>query len=304
MEITQNDKDAVGINNENSIIFEDETIPSCSIQNNQSQNVDYLQSDVVDDYSQNDAVDNYSHGDSVGNNSQNENINIDSPPSNQMNITEKKWSNNGILCLIETYKIKKGEFVSAKSHITIWNEIAEILKMNNFNYDAKQCKWKFARLKTDYYKKKDNIKKTGAPPINFKYFDEFNDIFANDHNVSPVALASGRRKRPISRRELDQETITWANNLCSGQNQQENYQGADEEQVSDTFRNDADEELGETSRKKIKPRSHSAKLLEELREQREERNEQSEKKREIILKCHNENIEVYKEMMNKLIDKL
>lgn len=102
----------------------------------------------------------------------------------------KKWTQTEILALIQAYKSKMTDFDSTKTHVTVWNSIADALSTFNINFSGLQCKWKFTRLKTDYYKKIDNMKKTGAPAINFKYFEHFNDIFKKDHNVNPIASRS------------------------------------------------------------------------------------------------------------------
>lgn len=216
-------------------------------------------------------------------------------------IKEKKWSDAAIRFLIETYKTNKHMFVSEKKHVEVWNIISKHLVENGFNYDGKQCTWKFTRLKTDYYKKKDNKRATGEQAFNFKYFDEFDEIFVQDHNVTPIALASGRRKRPIPATAVSrQEAVDWQEyeHLFDDNSDGNKETAATEEETDNIYTSHRKAE------KKVTPRSHSAKILAALQEERVERKEESEKKRELIERCHKENIDVYKDMMTKLIDKL
>lgn len=71
-------------------------------------------------------------------------------------------------------------------------------------YTADQCKNKFKYLKAKYIKKKDNMsdKASGQKKITFEYFDEFEDMFSSEPNISPLAIAS------TSRQFIDPETIT------------------------------------------------------------------------------------------------
>jgi hypothetical protein len=52
------------------------------------------------------------------------------------------------------------------------------------SHNSDQCKNKWNSLKTKYMKKKDN------QSSKFAYFSEFDEIFAKEHNVTPVSVAS------------------------------------------------------------------------------------------------------------------
>lgn len=208
---------------------------------------------------------------------------------------KKKWTNSEILTLIEVYKDKISEFDSAKTHTAVWNNISSILSQSNINFTGLQCKWKFTRLKTDYFKKIDNMKKTGAPAYSFKYFNEFNEIFKKDHNVHPISLASARRKRDIPSDCLGDFGLEDDGNIA-GTSSSENQTRASFEQMVE-----ADEII---EKKKVKPKTVSEKLLTQIEDQRKERKEAEDAKIQCIKECHGETIKVYQDMMQKLIDKL
>lgn len=109
---------------------------------------------------------------------------------------------NAIKALMAQYKDHAKSFqINTKGHTEIWKKISSHLHMCGYAYTHKQCENKFKNFKKRYHAKIDNMKskQTGAPPLRFKYFDIFHDIFARKPNVEPVVLASSIRGSRVSR---------------------------------------------------------------------------------------------------------
>lgn len=72
-------------------------------------------------------------------------------------------------------------------------------------FSNKQCEAKFKYLKSLYTKRKDNMgnNSSGARAITFEYFEEFDEIFHQEPNITPVAIASSS-----SIAEMDGNSIT------------------------------------------------------------------------------------------------
>ena len=80
----------------------------------------------------------------------------------------------------------------------VWQKISSALEEAGHVYDGTKCKNKFSALKAQYTKVKDHNKnRTGSAPMLFSYQNLFDDIFANDHIIEPIALASSLNPRSL-----------------------------------------------------------------------------------------------------------
>ncbi|KAJ8942758.1 hypothetical protein NQ314_009969 [Rhamnusium bicolor] len=113
------------------------------------------------------------------------------------------WNRNNILQIINLYKEHGNLFKTTTiRNEKVWGVIAKEMGV----YTSERCKNKFKYLKSKYVKKKDNmsIKVTGQKGINLEYFEELDEIFGNNHNISPLSIAS-------STEDVDQENISDGN---------------------------------------------------------------------------------------------
>lgn len=118
--------------------------------------------------------------------------------------TVGKWSRRAILHLIENYKNNFPRMcgTSVKNAI-VWRDITEALNSEGFKYTKKQVENKFKYLKQKYIKKRDNMgdKHTGASPVEFDYFNEFDEIFGEKPSVEPSAIASSSHQETFENEE-------------------------------------------------------------------------------------------------------
>lgn len=99
------------------------------------------------------------------------------------------WTNQQILKLIGLYKEHTKYFNSTTiRNEKVWGMIENKMKP----FSAEQCKNKFKYLKSKYLKKKDNMsdKSSGAKYLQFNFFEEMDELFGKDPNITPVAIAS------------------------------------------------------------------------------------------------------------------
>jgi len=128
------------------------------------------------------------------------NIELMSNASNFENNTNKerdKWSRSAILHLISCYEKFKNELTSMTiKRETGWKLVANEMQRNNFHYSSSQCRDKWKYLKLRYSKKKDNMKDTssGAERYYFEFFEEMDRVLSNSPSITPIAIASSRRK--------------------------------------------------------------------------------------------------------------
>ncbi|KAI4461112.1 phage integrase-related [Holotrichia oblita] len=107
-----------------------------------------------------------------------------------------QWDRQAILLLISLYKDHHKDFKNTSiKNEKVWGSIKEKFDAEGFKYSKTQIENKFKYLKARYIKKKDNegSKRTGASPISFEYFDDFDEIFGKNPNVTPTSSASSLR---------------------------------------------------------------------------------------------------------------
>ncbi|XP_028046225.1 uncharacterized protein LOC114254348 [Monomorium pharaonis] len=82
------------------------------------------------------------------------------------------------------------------------------------SHTMEQCKNKFKYLKQKYVKKKDNMgtKSSGASQIKFDFFNEMDEIFRNEPNVTPLCTA------PSSRGKSNMKSIEGVENIDDDEN--------------------------------------------------------------------------------------
>lgn len=112
-------------------------------------------------------------------------------PSDEASVG--KWSRKPILLLIHFYKENFNRMCGTSvKNTVVWDDITKGINKEGFNYTKKQVENKFKYLKQKYTKKKENMgnKASGASPINFDYFDEFNEIFSEKPAITPKVIAT------------------------------------------------------------------------------------------------------------------
>lgn len=148
-------------------------------------------------------------------------------------------------------------------------------------YSGTQCENKFKELRKKYVKVKDHNKQSGNSPMTCKFFNEFEEVLGDKPCVQPVVLASNLRKR---------STIS---------------QNSDTEDRSSKDDSSKDEE--NDRKKKIKKTRVQRELSEwsiGLREDAKRREEAKEQRHKELVSASDRAVAAYKEMMEKLIDKL
>lgn len=113
--------------------------------------------------------------------------------SASVRMVSQQWSRQAILLLINFYKDHQKLFLDMSiKNEKVWNLISEKLSEEGFNYTKSQVENKFKYLRARYTKKKDNMgdKQSGKSPVSFEYFEEFDEIFGKRPNITPTAAAS------------------------------------------------------------------------------------------------------------------
>lgn len=177
------------------------------------------------------------------------------------------WEHPAIKLLFCLYKDHLPLFKNDKlRNETVWKKIADCLKEKGYTYTVKQIENKWKNLRKNYIKVKDNNSKSGASFKKCKY-EEMEEIYGKSHIVQPAATASN----------LSQKISL----------------STDEEQKSDE-----DNDTVPTKKSKMEKQVH---VLTEYMEKNEKAKERRHKER---LEYQKEAMETYKQIMNKLLEKL
>ncbi|CAG9772108.1 unnamed protein product [Ceutorhynchus assimilis] len=194
-------------------------------------------------------------------------------------IDAKNWNRNGTLLLISLYKKYVPDFQNTKiRNYVVWKKISNDLRKENYNYSPKQVENRWKNLRKKYIAKKDNMKSdhSGEGRVDFEFVDEFNEIFSNKPNVTPLAIASTSKS-------------------C-GKSQPEKC--ASDEQGDDDSKNN------EAAKKKIKP---VGQIVEQWASQMQEdlnrREEKQQERHREMMERQDRAIDTYKEIMEKLLNK-
>lgn len=180
-----------------------------------------------------------------------------------------RWDRTAINYLITFYKENINNFKSTTmKNEHVWKIITDKMRDSGYNYSKAQVENKFKYLKSRYIKKKDNMscRGTGESPVVFDYFDEFDDMFGKNHNIEPIALASSILESPC---EVD---------------------------------NSGSE--GETPKKKSRLEKEVSVLASLLNKKEHDKEVAKERRHTERQELSKQAINVYEQMMNKLIDKL
>ncbi|KAF7998544.1 hypothetical protein HCN44_010952 [Aphidius gifuensis] len=113
--------------------------------------------------------------------------------NDSLNNARAVWSRDSSLNLIFWYKKNISNFNSPKiRNIVAWQMIVDQMENDGFFYTVNQCKRHFYELKSKYQEKNDNMshKSSGAAPINFEFYEEFEDMFHDKPNINPKHRAS------------------------------------------------------------------------------------------------------------------
>lgn len=103
-----------------------------------------------------------------------------------------KWTSTEIRSMLSSYRSRKTLFSTCKT-ADVWLSInKEMQEEGHTRFTTTQIKDKMHNMKRQYNKKKDSMgpKATGGPPVMCPFFEELDEIFRRDHNVTPVGTAS------------------------------------------------------------------------------------------------------------------
>ena len=93
--------------------------------------------------------------------------------------------------LVNLRKDKDREFLKAKNHKNLWNEIAREMQEQKINVDGPQCNNKWKALKKEYKKAIDNNNQKCA------FFEEFNEMYGLKAGVRPEALINSNSSNDV-----------------------------------------------------------------------------------------------------------
>ncbi|XP_036140288.1 uncharacterized protein LOC118645564 isoform X2 [Monomorium pharaonis] len=192
---------------------------------------------------------------------------------------------NEVKCLIYLWRDYQKRFKTMKSR-DVWALICEELQKTSSEWRKKtaiQCENKWKDIKRKYTEVKDHNNQSGNDPKTCKFYEELEDVLGEKPCVKPVAVASSLNKRKMP----------------------SNSEGNFEEINEDSETSTQSEEIPYQRKKKMTKiqrelKDWSAALIADakVREEAKER-----RHREAIAESKNV-IDAYKEIMNKLIDKL
>ncbi|CAG9763587.1 unnamed protein product [Ceutorhynchus assimilis] len=121
---------------------------------------------------------------------------------------EKKWLSAPVKNLLFHYGEHKPQFSSTSIRAEeVWKKIHEKMAGDGFHFTSEQIKTKFSKLKQQYMKVKDNNLQTGVAPMDFQWLEEFDAIFAKNHNVEPVATASSLTFTPLAAKPTSSTSV-------------------------------------------------------------------------------------------------
>lgn len=106
---------------------------------------------------------------------------------------QAKWNHISVIKLLNIYKDNIPLFTTqCIKNATVWEKVRVEMVNSGLNYSRNQIMSKFKYLKSQYMCKKDNMgaKCTGQAPIEFEFYDEFDDMFSKKPNVIPHTVVS------------------------------------------------------------------------------------------------------------------
>ncbi|XP_071577461.1 uncharacterized protein [Temnothorax nylanderi] len=196
---------------------------------------------------------------------------------------------NEVKCLIHLWQDHENHFKTMKSR-DVWSLISKDLIKTNPEWKQKthiQCENKWKDIKRKYMETKDHNNKSGNDPKTCKFYEDLDEILGEKPCVKPVSLASNLNKR--HRTMINSKE----------QNDFDEIFGDSESSTSQS-----EEGLPKTKKKMTRVerelKDWSAALLADAQVREEAR----ERRHKEVIAESKVAIDIYKEMMGKLIDKL
>lgn len=196
---------------------------------------------------------------------------------------------NEVRCLIHLWQDHQNHFKTMKSR-DVWSLISKDVIKTNPEWKQKtyiQCENKWKDIKRKYMETKDHNNKSGNDPKTCKFYEDLEEVLGEKPCVKPVSLASNLNKR--------HRTII-------NSKEQNDFDEIFEDSESSTSQ--SEEGLLKKKRKMTRVerelKDWSAALLADAKVREEARERRH---REVIAESKVA-IDIYKEMMGKLIDKL
>jgi len=104
------------------------------------------------------------------------------------------WDDKAVKLLYSLYADNQDSFknTSVKNNV-VWDKIKMQMNVNGYNFTRTQIKDKWMNMRKAYVRVKDHNKITGATPKTYRYYNEMDNLYGDKPNVNPVALASNMR---------------------------------------------------------------------------------------------------------------
>lgn len=196
---------------------------------------------------------------------------------------------NEVRCLIHLWQANQNHFKTMKSR-DVWSLISKALIKTNPEWKQKtyiQCENKWKDIKRKYMETKDHNNKSGNDPKTCKFYEDVEEVLGEKPYVKPVSLASNLNKRHIT---------------IINSKEQNDFDEIIEDSESSTSQSEEGllKKKRKTTRVERELKDWSAALLADAKVREEARERRH---REVIVESKAA-IDIYKEMMGKLIEKL
>lgn len=116
--------------------------------------------------------------------------------------TPTKWTDaNAVRALISKWKDYENEFKSTSiRNNKVWQMIADDLKKENplWNNTGTQCENKFKDIRKSYTKIKDHNNQSGAELKTCKFYDEMEAVLGEKPIVKPISVSSNLKRRYLN----------------------------------------------------------------------------------------------------------
>lgn len=165
--------------------------------------------------------------------------------------------------------------------------IAQDIKKTGLIVTATQTENKWKNIRKAYMAVKDHNSKSGNAPKTCKFYDELDEIFSKSPSVTPVALASSRRKRSAS---------TTVGNDCSSDDE------TSEEMEADRHSNKTEKKSKKAKKSKLNRELET--WSKTLRADAETRELAREQRHKAMIDVQNAALKVFTDVMNKIVQKL
>ncbi|KYQ50963.1 hypothetical protein ALC60_09944, partial [Trachymyrmex zeteki] len=116
---------------------------------------------------------------------------VDTPIVDEAKKESYIWPDEAVLLFLEIYRNKEPTFaLGLKRYNKIWLEIANEMKMANYNVTVVQCQNKMSGLKRTYKNISDSNKKSGNHSSSWAFYSAMDSIFGEKAWVAPISTAS------------------------------------------------------------------------------------------------------------------